>query len=300
MNNYTDYEDAREINLKDLCRFIFRKWKVMLVWAILFTALFCGYSALRYTISRSGNPSPYDTALKSYQADLKNYQDSVDQYDKAIQDYNNQLNKTTDPDNKVSILNNISAAQDAKDKLTQPDEPSVLKNTPSVEGYVKYGLIGFIVGALAYAVLVTIRYVTDNKVHDGDEPAYIYHLRKLGTVTDQKKSGKDQDPDHTEQYGMISALIDNLNETGENVVVTGPVSDKELKVQSSRLEESNGMFHYLPVSKVTTDPSSYKKVSSYKYAVVIVKRDRSSLNDLNDLVSYLAAAGTTILGYLVI
>ena len=53
MNNYQDYEVEREIDIKDLCFSLLKKWKTILIGAVVIWVLICGYGLMKTKKSSS-------------------------------------------------------------------------------------------------------------------------------------------------------------------------------------------------------------------------------------------------------
>lgn len=294
MNEQVYDDDEREVDIKDLLLHVFVKWKVLLLCAVIGAALVVGGRYAKYAIERYVNVDSYNAAVKEYQDALDDYQSKVDSYNEAIESYQSQLNDTTAPGDIVSIQNSITSAEKTRDDLTAPEEPSILKDEPTVKGYVKTGIIGALIFFFLGAIWFVIRYLTDNKVHDGNEIRDMYHIRKFDVIHSHKKK------DNKEEYfGMLSALIDNLNAKKTDVLLTGPVSYKLLETYSDALKKVEQKYGYVPIEKITEEPDSLRKASQYKTAVLVVKKEKTKLNDVEKLLDYLDTANVEVLGYIV-
>lgn len=282
------------IDLGDLFRHLFKKWKAWLVCILLGGLLVAGYSYLSY--QRQVQSGAYDAAMKDYQSQMDTYQENLDNYNDAISSYQSKSKRTTNPDKILEYQESINNATAARNSLTPPAQPEILSKVPTVNRLIKMFATGAVLGFILYAFCYILKYVLDGKIHNENDLSYRYNLLKLGRVNKNKKS-KDQD---AETYGLASVMIDNLNVSKEDIAVTGPLSQKSLDNQAVNLSKENEGYHLIPVSKVTEDPASFERVSSFKSAVLVIKADHSKMKDVDILVTYLNTAKIHILGYFVI
>lgn len=282
------------IDLGDLFKHLLKKWKAWLVCIILGGVLVAGYSYLSF--ERSVSSGAYDAAMKDYQSQMDSYQDNLDNYDDVIKSYQNLSKKTDDPDKIMEYQDSINSAITAKNALTAPTQPDILSKVPTADRMIKMAALGAILGLIIYAFCYVLKYVLDGKIHNENDLSYRYDLLKLGRVNKNNNS-KEQD---TETYGLATVMIDNLNISKEDVAITGPLNQKSLEAQTENLSNPNTKYHLVPISNVTEDPASFEKISSIKYAVLVIKADRSKMKDVDTLVTYLNTAKIQILGYLVI
>ena len=92
-NNRYAYTDEREVDLLALCVEVFRKIKVLLIWAIIFAVLLCGLTvvkgmrarmAAKAQIARGENVVISEDARVQYESELKVYEDQIDACENAI------------------------------------------------------------------------------------------------------------------------------------------------------------------------------------------------------------------------
>lgn len=79
MNNYQDYEVEREIDIKDLCFSLLKKWKQILVGTIIMCVLLCSYGLMKNKKNTTSKTNPTESLTEEQIENVKNAYSSYEQ-----------------------------------------------------------------------------------------------------------------------------------------------------------------------------------------------------------------------------
>ena len=81
MNNYQDYEVEREIDIKDLCFSLLKKWKRILVGTIIICVLLCSYGLMKNKKSTTSKTDPKKSLTEE---EIENVENAYTSYEQAL------------------------------------------------------------------------------------------------------------------------------------------------------------------------------------------------------------------------
>ena len=81
MNNYQDYDVEREIDIKDLCFSLLKKWKRILVGTIIICVLLCSYGLMKNKKSTTSKTDPKKSLTEE---EIENVENAYTSYEQAL------------------------------------------------------------------------------------------------------------------------------------------------------------------------------------------------------------------------
>lgn len=238
------------------------------------------------TISGRQSTVGYSDAVRSSQYNIVNYMSNLQ----------NQINSQN------GILDNIAKQLKLSDRNSFYDVSTANVNASSSTSTVKYGAIGFVVGAILVIVYFLIVYVFGKRiVSQGQFFVLFSFLKKIGVCKPSKKSilnrFTDDDSYLTKENNdkLIAANYDNLTQGLNKVLITGSVENDGIKKAIKSLDLKGDV--QLDMFK---NPDVLKKVSSYDGIVIVEQRDVSSKKNIRKQLELLNNSGTKIIGAIII
>lgn len=151
----------------------------------------------------------------------------------------------------TSYENTLKDKKKALDDLEEPEAPAEISNSGVVKEGIKFGVIGILAGGFLSVCWFGAIYVLGGKVHTEDELKSQFGLRILGVFALPEKKGfccgidrwlerlegKAERPseDAVLERGLVN--IQNYTEAGSKILLTGTVSEDQLKAIGGKLGE---------------------------------------------------------------
>jgi hypothetical protein len=107
MNNYQDYEVEREIDIKDLCFSLLKKWKTILIGTIVICVLLCGYGLFKNKKSNSASDPKEaltDEEIENVENAYASYEQALKSRDIILSKVNNSAIAQISPDDAVGRM----------------------------------------------------------------------------------------------------------------------------------------------------------------------------------------------------
>lgn len=308
------YED--EIDLKELLYVIFKKWRGLIVCALVFAVLAGGYKFISFSRSdaEADARETYEKTVEDYDRqknDLETQISSDEMILEIIEEYISNVNTSRVSaedlalisDNMLSVQNRIKSNTQALNDLLDQDEPEL--TVPS-SGAVKYTVLGFVLGGFLGVFAVCVAYLMSDKVRGMKELQRRFKLKPLGTFDSKKRSsfpidrlidhmfGVKKSPEYEETCGVVAANVANyLDRDSRRVLVTGSASSDDIKKASEILigqSSGDGFLNtqHKPdfvVGGPISDPHTIKSVSSCDEVILVERTGVTSMSDVEEELS---------------
>lgn len=304
------YED--EIDLKELLYVIFRKWRGLIICALVFAVAAGGYKYFAFSAGdaeaeamesyekaladREKARADLETQLESSEAVLKlleDYAEGVDMQNISVEDL------AVITENMLSVQDRVKSVSDALDSFSE-EEP--MPEVPS-SGAVKYGALGFVLGGFLGVFAVCVSYLMSDKVRSMKDLQRRFGLRSLGSFEGAMKRNGPIDrlidrmfgvkggPSFEEACGIMAANTANyLSEGSKKILLTGSAAkaDVEKAAEILRAQTEGEGFLNLPVKpefiseELITDPKTIRALASCDEVILVERKGASRMSDLEE------------------
>lgn len=307
-NYYYDDEET-EIDIRSMFLYCLRHWRSLIVCVVLGTVLLGGGKYLRTAIQI--HSSDIDEIRENYEAAVNQYDVQVDAYNKQISDAEEVLtDASADAGTITSAQNTITSAQSALESLEEPEEPEILSAEKIRNDVIKFALIGLFAGIALHAMWFALKYIASGRIYDDDLIFESYGFDKIAafgwkpekkhnTKLDKKLASASSTvrlPDNKVIEVAEVVLHSKLN--GEAAALVSTINAGSINQIEEYLE--NSLTNVKGLKNVLDDPSNLRRLSSYKKAVLIEKKGKSKVKDIQQLVSYLHQLNIEVIGYIMV
>ncbi len=319
------YED--EIDLKELLYVIFKKWRGLIVCALVFAALAGGYKFMSFSRSDAEETAreEYEKTLEDtdrqkndLEAQINSDETMLEIIEEYIANVNTKRVSAEDlaliSDNMLSVQNRLKSNTQALEDLMDQEEPELV--IPS-SGAAKYTVLGFVLGGFLGVFAVCVAYLMSDKVRNLKELQRRFKLKALGNFDSSKKRsfpvdklidrifGVKEARPYEEICGMVAANTANyLGRDSRRVMVTGSASAEDIKKTAEILSSQSEGTGFLNVQhkpdficgELISDPRTVKALASCDEVILVEKKLVSSMSDVEDELTLLKNLGKPVTG----
>lgn len=209
----------------------------------------------------------------------------------------------------INLRASIVKARSDKELLVEPVEPvDITKN----RGFVKYAIIGLVLGGILSAGFYVIRYVIRAQVRNEDDLQAIYGLPKYGTIPNtitrkpdkgldkaiEKRRSKKKQTDKVVVCEQVAGLI-NKNYNDKKVLLVSSAESEKIQELIETLKRNLGNKVSLSVAQGFLDrPDSIKKVDEVDAVIVAEIRNESKLSEVDRMAEMLDISDCNVAGYI--
>ena len=172
--------------------------------------------------------------------------------------------------------------------LKEPGELQAVVEGISRRNLLKYGLIGFVLGALLICVVFVIRYVLNDKLVDyKDLERKGLILKDLGSLSGQGVS-------------MAAANIRNFAGDRKKLLVTGMASEAEFRDACTSLQEYLSEYELVDARDLLHNPASREQLPGCDAVVLVEQKGVTRYSAIREEVTFLANAEKEIVGIVIL
>ena len=177
---------------------------------------------------------------------------------------------------------------DTAGKLSKPGEQPLPAGGISKKSLLKFGLIGFAIGAVLACVWFVFRYVVNDKLVDyNDIGRKGLILKELGTIPEQGAA-------------MAAANIRNFAGDRKHLFLTGMSEQAAFDIACGNLKEYLSDYEFVCARDVLHDPESREKLLACDAAILVEQRSVTRYSNMKDEIIFLSNAGKEIVGVVII
>ncbi len=213
---------------------------------------------------------------------------------------NKQNVKITNIKNTLTSIDDLNAKLDSLD-TTKLESVSPIKSMFS--SFIKYGLIGVIVGVILVGVYYFVAFLLKDSVYSSDELKDKTDIRVLGNIASDKKCSKyiswinkvEKRVTSTD-YNLIATSIETFC-NGSSVLVTGDVANKELIEANLKnlIKDKTLIF----TGSLDKDTNALKALDKCDDVVLLAKCNETNYKSINDYKERLLDLNKNIVGCVV-
>ena len=191
-----------------------------------------------------------------------------------------------------SLLSDINSTQSSIDSLS---ELSYIGNPIKAltSSFIKWFLIGFVVGAVLIAGVYFLIFIFNNKVYSADEFKDKTNIRVLGNIASDKLSFIDK-LEHRPINTDINLLSSNLNtfSNSKTILFTGELLDEQLLSKLNKDIISTG--------SIIEDSKAIDSLSKTNDIVLVVKCNKTDYKTINEVRQRIKDLNKNIVGCVVV
>ncbi len=192
-----------------------------------------------------------------------------------------------------SLLSDINSTQSSIDSLS---ELSYIGNPIKAltSSFIKWFLIGFVVGAVLIAGVYFLIFIFNNKVYSADEFKDKTNIRVLGNIASDKLSFIDK-LEHRPINTDINLLSSNLNtfSNSKTILFTGELLDEQLL---SKLNNKD----IISTGSIIEDSKAIDSLSKTNDIVLVVKCNKTDYKTINEVRQRIKDLNKNIVGCVVV
>ena len=192
-----------------------------------------------------------------------------------------------------SLLSDINSTQSSIDSLS---ELSYIGNPIKAltSSFIKWFLIGFVVGAVLIAGVYFLIFIFNNKVYSADEFKDKTNIRVLGNIASDKLTFIDK-LEHRPINTDINLLSSNLNtfSNSKTILFTGELLDEQLL---SKLNNKD----IISTGSIIEDSKAIDSLSKTNDIVLVVKCNKTDYKDINEVRQRIKDLNKNIVGCVVV
>lgn len=210
--------------------------------------------------------------------------------------------------NTDALTNYTQAILDCRKHLEELEEP----DAPSQLGFLKYTLIGFIIGAFALSVLYGVLYILDGKLHNAAELQTQYGCRLIGVFPKPVKKrflrnidnlliriGEDLEALTDEEiYRFISLNIAAIAGQYKKILVTGTIDRLRLENIVAVIAPTLESITLTPSPNMNRNADTLNILADCDAVILIEERHISSVSEIHKELESIFAFNKPIGGYI--
>lgn len=248
MNKMDNNTYEQEINLKDLMFAVFRKWRIVIIFALIFAVLFAGYKCIRELIHQ--NDKEYVAELKAkYKTDQEKYNQTKETYERDIKNLNASITNQEEYKKnsvllKIDPYNEGTASVDIFIKMAEvPENAGIMITSVDftdsvVKAYASAIQRGEFLKDISTKMGIDLIYLKELVTVTTDYDSNMLNISV--TYTDKEGAGKILDVIVDHLNSMSSEIKDNLGQHNLSIMnqEVGVVTDQTLvDYQKKRVED---------------------------------------------------------------
>lgn len=228
--------------------------------------------------------------------------------DQTLADYQKQK-----VDDLAETNTKLKDTEKALEELQEPMKPVALSKMSIIKAGIKFGIVGWLAGAFLSACIVCAIFLFNGKIGVDNDLKNRFGLKFLGGFSERRKkrafSGIDEWLDSIEGkesvadesvYDMIAANINNYNNLGQSVFVTGTVETEVLNYFVINLQRKLPGLVLGSGADMNRNVSTLQKVNEYDQIVLLEERKRSRLREIEKEVETILNMKKEIMGYIIL
>ena len=209
----------------------------------------------------------------------------------------------------INLRTAIAKARSDQELLTEPVEPvDFIQN----RGFVKYAIIGIILGGFLSAVFYVVRYILLGRVRNEDDLQHIYGLAKYGTLPNtitrkpnggidkliERRRGRHNKADKAVICEQIAGMV-GKKYADKKVLIVSSIESEQIQELIEMLRSNLGSKVSISVAQgFIIKPDSVKKAGEADAVIVAEARNESKISDVNRMAEMLEISGSNVVGYI--
>lgn len=261
-----------------------------------------------------------DVVLENLKTIYPNIQEHLGQHDLSVMNQNIGLitDQTLADYQKQKVVDlaatykNLEDTEKALKTIEKPAKPVVLSRLSIVKEGVKYGILGWFVGAFLIAFAACIVFIMNGKLNSNDDLKNRFGLKHLGGFSEIRKKrrfsaidmwldrleGRDIVSDEL-TYDIIAANIMGMLNVGESLFLTGLIEEIRLvKLTDKIREKSSGLKLGFGVDMLH-NALTLQKIQEYDKVILVEVRGQTKIGDIEKEVEIVLNMKRQVLGYIV-
>lgn len=228
--------------------------------------------------------------------------------DQSLTDYQQQKVK-----NLADTNNSLEDAEKALEDLVEPKKPVALSKTSILKAGIKYGILGWIVGAFLAAFGIGVVYVMNGKLNTDNDLKDRFGLKLLGGFTEKRDKkvfsridewldsleGKENIPDEL-IYDMIAVNIHNFIHEDKPIFLTGTVEKEVLESLVIKLHKRLPELKLEFGADMTRNVMTLQRIPEYDEIILVETRREARHKDIEKEVETILNLKKDIVGYIVL
>jgi len=228
--------------------------------------------------------------------------------DQTLADYQKQ--KVTDL---AATNKNLEDTEKALKALEEPAKPVALSRLSIVKEGVKYGILGWFVGAFLVAFAVCIVFIMNGRLNSNDDLKNRFGLKLLGGFSEMRKKkrfsaidiwldrleGREIVSDEL-MYDIIAANIMGMLNVGESVFLTGLVEEIRLGGLADKIHEKSSELKLGFGVNMLHNAHTLQKIQEFDKVILVEVRGQSKIRNIEKEVETVLNMKRQVLGYIVI
>ena len=228
--------------------------------------------------------------------------------DQSLTDYQQQKVK-----NLADTNNSLEDAEKALEDLVEPKKPVALSKISILKAAIKYGILGWIVGAFLTAFGIGVVFVMNGKLSTDNDLKDRFGLKLLGGFTEKREKrafsridewldslgGKENIPDEL-AYDMIAVNIHNFIHEDKSIFLTGTVEKEVLDNLVVKLQKRLPELKLEVGADLTRNVLTLQRIPEYDEIILVETRRESRYKEIEREVETIFNLKKNIVGYIVL
>lgn len=228
--------------------------------------------------------------------------------DQTLTDYQQQKVK-----NLADTNNSLEDAEKALEDLVEPKKPVALSKSSILKAGIKYGILGWIMGAFLTAFGIGVVYVMNGKLSTDNDLKDRFGLKLLGGFREKRNKkafsridewldsleGKENIPDEL-VYDMIAANIHNFIHEDKSIFLTGTVEKEILESFVLKLQKRLPELKLEFGADMTRNVLTLQRIPECDEFILIETRRESRHKDIEKEVETILNLKKDIVGYIML
>ncbi len=217
-----------------------------------------------------------------------------------------------DTENKLftQYKENVSKAKTELDELQKPVDTDISK-TGAIKSFVKWGVVGFVAGAVLAVLVLCIVYALSDAMHSADSLESNTGVRCLGVLADEnRKYGRltrwlrrlaghvSENAPGAEE--LIAARVAQYCKPNTTWLVSGEADNAQLDAQTRQLQELLPEQKFVCAGSLLRDAAAVRELSACDGVLLVEQCGRSTCASVRRELAEVSGAGKTVAGFIAI
>ncbi len=228
--------------------------------------------------------------------------------DQSLADYQQEKVKNLTDTNK-----NLNEVENALKNLVEPKMPVALSKVSILKAGIKYGVLGWLMGAFMAAFGVCIAFTMNVRLNSNNDLKDLFGLKYLGSFAHirtkrtlsriddwlDRLEGRENMPDEL-VCEMIASNICNFTDKDKSVFLTGTVREETLNSLVIKLQEKLPELKLGYGENMTRNVSTLRRIPEYNAVILVETRGVSRYRDIEREVEMILDMKKDVIGYIVL
>lgn len=228
--------------------------------------------------------------------------------DQSLADYQKQK-----VDDLYNTNQKLKDTEKALDELEKPEKPVVLSNISILKEGIRFGVIGWFVGAFLLVGALIISYMLNDRISADNDLKNRYGWKLLGSFSEREKKktfskidnwldnleGKERISDES-VYDMIATNIRNYNNSGQSIFITGTVGEDMLNNFIESIQKRLPDFKLGYGVDMNRNILTLQSVAQYDQVVLVEARRKSKFREIEKEIELILNLKKAAMGYVIL